>query len=156
MAAFPQGYHAPPFHPCAHLLTSHVHQPQPKKPLIEKTKEIRNQLKSLTTHEEVWNVPNVLTFSRLIAAPAVGYLILHDHHAWALGLFAYAGITDLLDGWIARRWKLQTVVGSVVDPMADKLLMAITVGCLAAKGALPGMPRLQSCAHAHRPFSPHP
>ncbi|KAK0631193.1 putative CDP-alcohol phosphatidyltransferase class-I family protein C22A12.08c [Lasiodiplodia hormozganensis] len=112
--------------------------PQPKKPLIEKTKEIRNQLKSLTTHEEVWNVPNVLTFSRLIAAPAVGYLILHDHHAWALGLFAYAGITDLLDGWIARRWKLQTVVGSVVDPMADKLLMAITVGCLAAKGALPG------------------
>ncbi|KAL1620759.1 hypothetical protein SLS56_009529 [Neofusicoccum ribis] len=113
--------------------------PQPKKPLLEKTKELRKQLKSLTaTHEKIWNVPNVLTFSRLVAAPVVGSLILHDQHAWALGLFAYAGITDLVDGWIARRWQLQTVVGSVVDPMADKLLMAITVGCLAAKGALPG------------------
>ncbi|KAL1636773.1 hypothetical protein SLS58_009612 [Diplodia intermedia] len=120
------------------LLCPSVLVPQPKKPLIEKTKQLRNQLRSLTTHEAVWNVPNVLTFSRLVAAPVVGYLILHDHHAWALGLFAYAGITDLVDGWIARRWNLQTVVGSVVDPMADKLLMAITVGCLAVKGALPG------------------
>ncbi|KAK8179673.1 CDP-alcohol phosphatidyltransferase-domain-containing protein [Phyllosticta citribraziliensis] len=111
---------------------------QPKKPLLEKTKELRQQIKSLTTHEQIWNVPNVLTLSRLVAAPAVGYLILHDQHAWALGLFAYAGITDLVDGWIARRWQLQTVVGSVVDPMADKLLMAVTVACLAAKGALPG------------------
>ncbi|KAK7615983.1 CDP-alcohol phosphatidyltransferase-domain-containing protein [Phyllosticta citricarpa] len=110
----------------------------PKKPLLEKTKELRRQIKSLTTHEQIWNVPNVLTLSRLFAAPAVGYLILHDQHAWALGLFAYAGITDLVDGWIARRWQLQTVVGSVVDPMADKLLMAVTVACLAAKGALPG------------------
>ncbi|KAK7728068.1 hypothetical protein SLS57_002538 [Botryosphaeria dothidea] len=133
-----QGYHASQIHPCAHLLTSHACQPQPKKPLLEKTKELRKQLKSLSTHEKIWNVPNVLTFSRLVAAPVVGYLILHDQHAWALGLFAYAGITDMVDGWIARRWQLQTVVGSVVDPMADKLLMAITVGCLAAKGALPG------------------
>ncbi|KAH7038858.1 CDP-alcohol phosphatidyltransferase-domain-containing protein [Macrophomina phaseolina] len=112
--------------------------PQPKRPLLEKTKELRKQLKSLSTHEKIWNVPNVLTFSRLVAAPVVGYLILHDQHAWALALFAYAGITDMVDGWIARRWQLQTVVGSVVDPMADKLLMAITVGCLAAKAALPG------------------
>lgn len=67
----------------------------------------------------------------------VGYLILHDQHAWAVGLFAYAGITDLVDGWIARKWNLQTVVGSVVDPMADKLLMTVLVGCLAVKGALP-------------------
>ena len=43
----------------------------------------------------------------------------------------------MVDGWIARRWKLQTVVGSVVDPMADKILMTVLVGCLAAKGLLP-------------------
>jgi len=55
----------------------------------------------------------------------------HNQHAWAVGLFAYAGITDLVDGWIARKWKLQTVVGSVVDPMADKILMTTLVGCLA-------------------------
>ena len=60
-----------------------------------------------------------------------------DQHVWAVGLFAYAGISDLIDGWIARKWKLQTVVGSVIDPMADKFLMTVLVGCLAAKGALP-------------------
>ena len=69
----------------------------------------------------------------------IGYLVLHDHHSWAIGLFAYAGITDLVDGWIARRWKLQTVVGTVIDPMADKILMTVLVGCLAWKGSMPGM-----------------
>ena len=57
-----------------------------------------------------------------------------------MGLFAYAGITDLVDGWIARRWNLQTVVGTVIDPMADKTLMTILTVCLAIKGALPGIP----------------
>jgi cardiolipin synthase len=62
-----------------------------------------------------------------------------DSHAWAVGLFAYAGVTDLLDGWIARKWNRQTVVGTVIDPMADKALMTILTICLAAKGALPCM-----------------
>ncbi|KAI1384499.1 uncharacterized protein F4822DRAFT_433043 [Hypoxylon trugodes] len=94
-------------------------------------------LTSLTPHENIYTVPNLLTFSRLVAAPFIGYAILHDAHGWALGLFAYAGASDLLDGWIARRWKLQTVVGSVVDPMADKTLMTVLTVCLAVKGALP-------------------
>lgn len=89
-------------------------------------------------HEDIRTLPNLLTLSRLVAAPFVGYFILHDQHAWALGLFAYAGVTDLLDGWIARRWKQQTVVGTVIDPMADKMLMTILTVCLAAQGSLPG------------------
>lgn len=75
--------------------------------------------------------------TRLVAAPVIGYLVLHDQHAWATGLFAYAGITDLVDGWIARRWNRKTVVGTVIDPMADKMLMTILTVCLAVKGALP-------------------
>lgn len=51
----------------------------------------------------------------------------------------YAGITDLVDGWIARNWGLQTVVGTVIDPMADKMLMTIVTICLAVKAAIPGM-----------------
>lgn len=94
----------------------------------------------ITPHENIYTLPNILTFSRLIAAPVIGYLVLHDNHAWAVGLFAYAGITDLVDGWIARKWKLQTVVGTVIDPMADKTLMTILTVCLAVKGALPSMP----------------
>ncbi|KAK5664365.1 hypothetical protein OQA88_588, partial [Cercophora sp. LCS_1] len=54
-----------------------------------------------------------------------------------LGIFAYAGITDALDGWIARKWNQKTVVGTVIDPMADKTLMTVLTVTLAAKGALP-------------------
>lgn len=43
-----------------------------------------------------------------------------------------------MDGYIARAWKLQTVVGTVIDPMADKTLMTVLTVCLAIKGALPG------------------
>lgn len=117
-------------------------RPPKRKPLTTTAKDlrtkVRNQLSSLTPHEDIYTLPNLLTLSRLIAAPAVGYLVLHDQHVWAVSLFAYAGITDLVDGWIARRWKLQTVVGSVVDPMADKILMTILTVCLAIKGGLPG------------------
>lgn len=55
----------------------------------------------------------------------------------ALALFVYAGATDLVDGWIARRWSLQTVVGTVIDPMADKALMTVLTVSLAMKGAVP-------------------
>lgn len=89
-------------------------------------------------HENIYTIPNLLTASRLFAAPFIGYCILHDYHGMALSLFAYAGVTDLLDGWIARRWNLKTVVGTVIDPMADKTLMTVLTVALAMKGALPG------------------
>lgn len=110
--------------------------PPPKRPI----KQIRQRiLSSLNTpHENIYTIPNLLTFSRLLAAPVIGYLVLHDQHAWAVGLFAYAAITDLIDGYIARTWRLQTVVGTVIDPMADKTLMTILTVCLAIKGGIPG------------------
>lgn len=88
--------------------------------------------------ENIYTLPNILTFSRLLAAPVVGYLVVHDCHAWAAGLFVYAGVTDLVDGYVARRWNLRTVVGTVLDPMADKTLMTVLTVCFAVKGALPG------------------
>ncbi|PKY06824.1 hypothetical protein P168DRAFT_288719 [Aspergillus campestris IBT 28561] len=90
-----------------------------------------------TTRENIYTVPNILTFSRLVAAPLVGYFLVYGHHTAALALFAYAGITDLVDGYIARRYNLQTVVGTIIDPMADKLLMTIGVACLAVNGSIP-------------------
>ncbi|CAK4033004.1 CDP-alcohol phosphatidyltransferase class-I family [Lecanosticta acicola] len=123
-------------------------QPSPRRPVTksleaarERTKavgdKVRSSLSSLTPHENIYNLPNFLTVTRLFAAPATAYLLLHDHHTWALALFAYAGITDLVDGWLARKWKLQTVAGSVIDPMADKALMIILTVTLAVKGAIP-------------------
>ncbi|KAF3159490.1 hypothetical protein TWF225_010640 [Orbilia oligospora] len=97
----------------------------------------RRLLPSISERENITNVPNILTVTRLVAAPVIGYFILHDCNAWALGLLAYASLTDLVDGYIARRWNLQTVIGTVLDPLADKLLMTILTVCLAVKGALP-------------------
>ncbi|KAJ5660831.1 cardiolipin synthase (CMP-forming) [Penicillium longicatenatum] len=100
-------------------------------------KRLLSKLPMGKSHENIYTVPNILTFTRLVAAPVVGYLLVHDYHAAALSLFAYAGITDLVDGWIARKYHLQTVVGTIIDPMADKLLMTIGVACLAVNGSLP-------------------
>ncbi|KAI6375735.1 hypothetical protein MCOR25_002897 [Pyricularia grisea] len=93
--------------------------------------------KSALARENIYTIPNILTASRLVIAPFIGYCIVHDYHATALGLFAYAGVSDLLDGWIARRWNQGTVVGTIIDPMADKMLMMVLTVSLAVKGALP-------------------
>ncbi|PTB66611.1 hypothetical protein BBK36DRAFT_1159636 [Trichoderma citrinoviride] len=97
----------------------------------------KKALVSPAIHEDIYTIPNFLTFTRLVASPVVGYLVLQDAHTWAVGLLAYAGFTDLLDGWIARKWNRRTVVGTIIDPMADKVLMTVLTVCLAIKGALP-------------------
>ncbi|KAK0621290.1 hypothetical protein B0T17DRAFT_508654 [Bombardia bombarda] len=127
---------------CRHSHSSGPDPPSPP-PLPPSSSKKESRLRKVlpvlakTRHENINTLPNWLTATRLVAAPFVGYCIMHDHHAWALGLFAYAGITDLLDGWIARRWNLGTVVGTIIDPMADKMLMTVLTVSLAAKGMLP-------------------
>ncbi|KAK9249030.1 CDP-alcohol phosphatidyltransferase-domain-containing protein [Lipomyces tetrasporus] len=87
--------------------------------------------------ENIYTFPNFLTFSRLLSAPVIGYLVLKSNHVWAASVFIYACLTDLLDGVIARKYGLQSIVGSVLDPMADKILMITLTGCLAWNGNLP-------------------
>ncbi|KIW88664.1 CDP-diacylglycerol-glycerol-3-phosphate 3-phosphatidyltransferase [Cladophialophora bantiana CBS 173.52] len=88
-------------------------------------------------HENIYTIPNALTLSRLLSAPLIGYFVLHHEPLMALTLFAYAGFTDLIDGYLARRFHSQTVVGTVIDPMADKILMTTCVVTLTANGTLP-------------------
>ena len=95
-------------------------------------------LQKLPTHENIYTIPNILTFSRLAVAPFIGYFIVNQNHVLALSLFAYASVTDLVDGWIARKFNQQTVVGTVVDPMADKTLMTVGDICLAMNSSIPG------------------
>lgn len=87
--------------------------------------------------EEILNLPNVLTLSRIVSVPFLGYLILHDRLPEALVLLFVAGCTDLLDGWLARKWNSYTVFGSIADPAADKLLMTVMVATLGWKNLLP-------------------
>lgn len=109
----------------------------------ERTKSATSALRSTLArstrpkNENIYNIPNFLTATRLVAAPATAYLLIHDQHTAALLLFAYAGITDLVDGYLARKWNLQTVAGSVMDPMADKALMIIMTATLGIKGLIP-------------------
>lgn len=87
--------------------------------------------------ENIYTIPNVLTFSRLAVSPVIGYLLIHEQPFWALTLVVYSGVSDLLDGYIARNYNLQTVVGSVIDPLADKALMITLASCLCISGNIP-------------------
>jgi phosphatidylglycerophosphate synthase len=87
--------------------------------------------------ENIHNIPNYLTFARIALTPAIGYMIVHQQHYAALGLLGIAGITDLLDGYIARRFNQKTSLGSTLDPLADKLLMTTLTVALCQSGALP-------------------
>lgn len=85
---------------------------------------------------------NVLTILRMAVIPffimAVGY----NRTGWALGLFIAAGVTDLLDGLIARLWEGPTRVGAILDPMADKLLLTAAFVMLALPDGTKAFPEL--------------
>ena len=75
-------------------------------------------------------LPNVLTFSRIAAIPiVVGLLFIGtDMGNWAaLGVYTAAGITDFLDGYLARAWEQQSSLGRFLDPIADKLFIAAII-----------------------------
>ena len=88
--------------------------------------------------DRVWTIPNILTFTRIGSSPILGYLIVNHHYPAALSLFIVSGLTDLLDGWIARRYPSQaSALGSFLDPLADKILVGIVVISLAYVHLLP-------------------
>ena len=75
-------------------------------------------------------LPNALTIARLVVIPIVAALILasDDGHSWqAAVLFGAAGITDQIDGFLARRWHVESSFGRIADPLADRLLIDVTV-----------------------------
>jgi cardiolipin synthase len=88
------------------------------------------------------NLPNLLTYGRVAAVPVVSALLFwpHDDRArWpALLLFIAAGITDYLDGYFARAYAQHSTLGRMLDPIADKLLVAACLLMLAANGTIEG------------------
>jgi cardiolipin synthase len=77
---------------------------------------------------------NQLTLLRMLLIPAFVILVLYRHLGWALAVFVTAGITDGLDGLIARRAGQKTSLGAWLDPMADKLLLVTTFVVLTLSG----------------------
>eukprot|EP00063_Salmo_salar_P052185 XP_014027020.1 PREDICTED: cardiolipin synthase (CMP-forming) isoform X1 [Salmo salar] len=77
-------------------------------------------------YENPWTIPNLLCVCRIALAPVLGVLITEQHFHLSLGLFALAGFTDVLDGYIARNWPSQkSALGSALDPLADKILISV-------------------------------
>lgn len=83
------------------------------------------------------NLANFITLARLISVPVVVWAILAGEMGLAFGLFVAAGISDAVDGFIAKRFHTESVVGSYLDPLADKALIMSVYLSLGHEGYLP-------------------
>lgn len=82
-------------------------------------------------------IPNAISLMRIALVVPILMLILRDEYCWALGLFFFAGFSDGLDGYLANRFDWQTRLGGLLDPVADKLLVAGLFITLAWVGQIP-------------------
>ncbi len=82
-------------------------------------------------------LPNLFTLSRLVLVPFILYAIVNQAHMAALALFAVAAFTDVVDGYLARRFHSETPSGAYLDPIADKFLLSGVYLALAAIGSIP-------------------
>ena len=83
------------------------------------------------------DLPNLITLLRILLVPPVALLLVEGYFGWALVLFAAAGISDGIDGYLARRFGWRSRLGAFLDPFADKLLMLVCYLSLGWLGELP-------------------
>jgi len=110
--------------------------------ILEELKESKQQMKkrvdAIIERENIWTVPNMLCVMRIAMTPHIGFLIMNSEFDTAIYLMIVAGVTDLVDGWIARTFPGQaSKLGSFLDPMADKILISTLVVTLSVVGVLP-------------------
>ena len=87
--------------------------------------------------KEAQTIPNILSFTRLFSTPGLGYLIYSEQYPAAIVCCFFSGILDWLDGYLARKWNQHTVLGSFIDPLADKVFVGVLVGTLTIKQEFP-------------------
>ena len=83
------------------------------------------------------NVPNILTAMRLLMIPSFGYFLYIGNYKVAVFLFLLSGFTDILDGFIARRFDMVTSWGKLADPLADKLMQIMALVILTIQKTIP-------------------
>src|SRR5690349_17533128 len=84
----------------------------------------------------ILTIPNLLTFLRMALIPVFASLLFYGYSGWALLVFLVAGVSDGIDGFVARRFNQQTELGTIIDPIADKLLMTVAFIVLALPNVL--------------------
>ncbi len=82
-------------------------------------------------------VPNILTMSRFVLIPFIIFFIVTDNYILAFVFLTLSGITDILDGFIARKYNLITNFGKLIDPLADKSTQVAILATLAIKNIIP-------------------
>ena len=82
-------------------------------------------------------VPNLVTILRIVLVAPAAWFLWHDQVGYALALIAVAGLSDAVDGELARRFNWRTRFGAIADPAADKLLVVVIFAALAIQGHLP-------------------
>ncbi len=90
--------------------------------------------------QEFWNAPNSLTVARVAAVPIVVVLMMFPGPFWCavtMVIFVAAAITDLIDGYLARKLDLESTIGAFLDPLADKLLVTAAMVMLIPLGRIP-------------------
>lgn len=83
------------------------------------------------------NLPNLISLCRLLSVPLLIWLIVSGYMAWAFWLFMLAGLSDAVDGWIAKRFDLRSTLGVYLDPIADKVMLVSVYLALGFQGYLP-------------------
>lgn len=83
------------------------------------------------------NLPNLITLMRLLLVPVTIWLMVDGEFLWAFAAFAIAGVSDALDGFLARRLDLRTRIGELLDPLADKALLVSIYVTLGIEGQVP-------------------
>ena len=83
------------------------------------------------------NIPNSLTLGRIVLVPLVVWLIISHEMLWAFVVFLLAGVSDALDGFLAKRFNWHTELGAYLDPIADKALLVSIYVTLGLAGHLP-------------------
>jgi cardiolipin synthase len=84
------------------------------------------------------NIPNALTMMRIVLVPVIIIFLMQESYLKALVLFSISGITDALDGFLARFLEQQTTLGAYLDPIADKALIMSCFITLSVKSVIPG------------------
>ena len=83
------------------------------------------------------NIPNFITLLRIASVPLIVWLLLEGSLLWGFWVFALAGISDALDGFIAKRFNMETELGKYLDPLADKALLVSVFVTLGLAGFIP-------------------
>jgi cardiolipin synthase len=77
--------------------------------------------------DRVWTIPNALSIARLVLVPVFAWLLVGRHDGWVFAVLAISGVSDYLDGALARRWGQVSRLGQLLDPFADRLYILSTL-----------------------------